>query len=119
VIPHEKRIADKLFTRYFVKPIDTFITMSTKVMNDLKTVTNKPAQQVVHPLYDNFGEALSKKEARNYLGLEENGKLILFFGVIRKYKGLDLLLEAMSLLGDDVQLLIAGEFYDDRKIYDD
>lgn len=120
VIPHEKRIGDKQFTQYFVKPVNAFITMSAKVMEDLKTFTNKPAQQIVHPLYDNFGEALSKQEARKHLNLEEDGKIILFFGFIRKYKGLDVLLEAMKLLKDEnIKLLVAGEFYDDRKMYED
>jgi len=119
VIPHEKRFGDKPFTTYFFKPVDAFVTMSAKVLDDLRTFTAKPAKQIVHPLYDNFGEAINKKEARRKLGLNENDKIILFFGFIRKYKGLDILLEAMSLLNDDIKLLIAGEFYEDRKLYDD
>ena len=122
IIPHEKRIGDTQFTKYFVKPIDAFITMSEKVMQDLKKFTNKPAQQIVHPLYDNFGEALNKQEARKHLSLPQNENIILFFGFIRKYKGLDLLLEAMSLLKSkqpttNIKLLIAGEFYEDQKPY--
>lgn len=120
--PHEKRIGDAAFTRYFMKPVDSFITMSEKVMKDLRELTNKPAKQVVHPLYDNFGEALQKENARQHLGLQKNGKLILFFGFIRKYKGLDLLLKAMALPAikqSGIQLMIAGEFYEDRKMYDD
>ena len=120
--PHEKRPGDKAFTSYFIKPIDAFITMSEKVMKDLKVMTNKPAQQVVHPLYDNFGEALPKDEARKYLTLETSDKIILFFGFIRNYKGLDLLLQAMALpqiKESEIKLLVAGEFYEDRKIYDD
>ena len=123
IIPHEKRFGDTQFTKYFVKPIDAFITMSKKVMQDLKKFTNKPAQQIVHPLYDNFGEAINKQTARKHLGLPENENIILFFGFIRKYKGLDLLLEAMSLLKNNqpttnIKLLIAGEFYEDKKVYD-
>ena len=122
IIPHENRIGDTQFTKYFVKPIDAFITMSEKVMQDLKKFTNKPAQQIVHPLYDNFGEALNKQEARKHLSLPQNENIILFFGFIRKYKGLDLLLEAMSLLKSkqpttNIKLLIAGEFYEDQKLY--
>lgn len=122
IIPHEKRPGDKAFTKYFIKPVDAFITMSEKVMHDLKTLTQKPAQQVVHPLYDNFGEQLPKQEARKHLHLPANEKIILFFGFIRKYKGLDLLLQAMSLPSvkqSGIKLLVAGEFYEDRKIYDD
>ena len=119
VIPHEKRFGDKPFTTYFFNPIDAFVTMSAKVLDDLRTFTTKPAKQIVHPLYDNFGEAINKSEARRKLGLNENEQIILFFGFIRKYKGLDILLEAMSLLNNDIKLLIAGEFYEDRKLYDD
>ncbi len=129
VLPHEKRIGDKRFTAYFLKPVDAFITMSEKVLNDLKLFTNKPAQKIVHPLYDNFGEQVSKTEARKHLGLNTDDKIILFFGFIRKYKGLDILLEAMNVLkgrstvngqqSTEIKLLIAGEFYESRKLYDD
>ena len=120
IIPHEHRPGDKQFTKYFIKPVDAFITMSAKVMADLKLITHKPAKQVVHPLYDNFGEAISKAEARNYLQLPTDEKIILFFGFIRKYKGLDILLEAMKILKEQeagIKLLVAGEFYEDEKLY--
>lgn len=120
--PHERRFGDTAFTNYFIKPADAFITMSKKVMEDLKSITAKPAQQVVHPLYDNFGEIIVKSEARKVLGLPENEKIILFFGFIRKYKGLDLLLKAMafsSIKQSGIKLLVAGEFYEDRKLYDE
>lgn len=127
VMPHEKRIGDKQFTSYFIKPVDAFITMSEKVLNDLRLFTNKPAQKTTHPLYDNFGEQVPKSTARKHLGLNESDRIILFFGFIRKYKGLDILLEAMALLKSKnnstsqpiPKLLIAGEFYEDRKLYDD
>lgn len=122
VIPHEKRPGDKPFTQYFFKPIDAFVTMSEKVLQDLKTFTNKPSQQIVHPLYDNFGEAIDKKVAREILGLPIDAPIILFFGFIRNYKGLDILFRAMSLLKSqmpNLKLLVAGEFYEDRKQYDD
>jgi len=96
--------------------------MSAKVMSDLKSITSKPAQQVVHPLYDNFGEALPKAAARKHLNIDIQEKIILFFGFIRQYKGLDLLLQAMALPGlreSGIKLLIAGEFYEDRKSYDE
>ncbi len=121
VIPHEKRPGDRPFTKYFVEPIDAFVTMSEKVMKDLVSFTNKPAKQVVHPLYDNFGEGISKAEARKKLSIPENEKIILFFGFIRKYKGLDLLLEAMNderIRKSGIKLLIAGEFYEKREEYD-
>ena len=121
VIPHEKRAGDKAFTKYFLKYCDAFITMSEKVMHDLrKFQKEKPAELVPHPLYDNFGSIISKTDARKHLGLPENEKIILFFGFIRKYKGLDLLLQAMSdaqLKQAKIKLLVAGEFYEDDKPY--
>lgn len=119
IIPHEKRAGDKVFTKYFLKCCDAFVTMSEKVLNDLRSFEKtKPAKLVNHPLYDAFGENVSKKEARQHLGLNENDKIILFFGFIRKYKGLDILLDAMTVLKDsDIRLLIAGEFYEDEKPY--
>lgn len=125
IIPHEKRPGDKPFTRYFLKPCDAFITMSEKVMKDLRLFEKaKPALLVEHPLYDNFGPIISKKDARKHLGLAEHDRILLFFGFIRKYKGLDILLEAMHLLkqeagsqSGDLKLLVAGEFYEDQKQY--
>jgi len=124
VIPHEKRPGDKQFTHYFIKPVDAFITMSEKVLGDLRLFApSKPAQLVAHPLYDNFGSILSKEEARKKLNIPQDPFIFLFFGFIRKYKGLDLLLEAVQLLKEKnntaFKVLIAGEFYEDRKQYDD
>ncbi len=125
VIPHEKGFADKLLTNYFVKPVDAFVTMSEKVLMDLRQfVKNKPSLFIPHPLYDNFGEKISKEKAREKLGIAAHEKIILFFGFIRKYKGLDILLKAMKLLINDsetvnIKLLIAGEFYEDKKLYDE
>jgi glycosyltransferase involved in cell wall biosynthesis len=123
IIPHEKRPGDKAFTKYFLKPIDGFITMSEKVLADLhQFAKGKPVQFVPHPLYDNFGEIISKEEARQKLNINKDDKVLLFFGFIRKYKGLDILLNAMKLLKQNsstqtIKLLIAGEFYEDEKNY--
>ncbi|MBC7904668.1 MAG: glycosyltransferase, partial [Gemmatimonadaceae bacterium] len=119
VIPHEKRPGDIPFTKYFLRSCDAFVTMSEKVMQDLKKFEPaKPAVNVEHPLYDNFGPAITKIEARHNLGLNPDDNIILFFGFIRKYKGLDLLLNAMQINKDrPYKLLIAGEFYDDENIY--
>jgi glycosyltransferase involved in cell wall biosynthesis len=123
VIPHEKRFGDKPFTRYFVKPVDAFITMSEKVLNDLRLFTTKKALLTRHPLYDSFGEKISKAMAREKLGIKNDELTILFFGFIRKYKGLDILLDAMKILEGsahkNIKLLIAGEFYEDKKAYDE
>lgn len=128
VLPHEKRPGDVSFTKYFLKSCDAYITMSEKVMNDLRQFEKqKPATQVLHPLYDNFGDIISKQEARHFLrqsGLDirDAEKIILFFGFIRNYKGLDILLEAMAderIKNAGIKLLVAGEFYEDRKTYDE
>jgi len=122
VIPHEKRPGDKLFTRYFIKPIDAFITMSEKVLADLdQFATNDKKKKIVpHPLYDNFGEIISKRKAIAKLKLNEDFSYMLFFGFIRKYKGLDLLLEAMTRIENPkIKLIIAGEFYEDAQPYID
>jgi glycosyltransferase involved in cell wall biosynthesis len=121
VIPHEKRMGDTLLTKYFFSSIHRFVTMSEKVNQDLKTFTQKPSINIVHPIYDNFGDIISKEEARKHLDLPVNEKIILFFGFIRKYKGLDLLLEAMnntSIREANIKLLIAGEFYDNKEEYE-
>lgn len=123
VIPHEKRASDKAFTKYFIKPVDAFVTMSQNVLKDLAAFDNKkPAVYVPHPLYDNFGSKVAKAEARSHLSIPGNVPVIMFFGFIRKYKGLDILLEALPLLRDhlpSLKLLIAGEFYEDKKKYDE
>lgn len=123
IFPHEKIPGEKLLTKYFIKPVDAFITMSEKVLSDLHQFTkNKPAQFIPHPLYDNFGTRISKEEARKKLGINTGDKVLLFFGFIRKYKGLDILLNAIKILNSDsknknLKLLIAGEFYEDEKNY--
>lgn len=119
VLPHEKRPGDRLFTRYFLPACDAFITMSTKVQEDLKTfIQHKPILLLRHPLYDNFGVILNKQEARAELGIDPAKHLLLFFGFIRAYKGLDLLLKSIPLIKDDtIQLIVAGEFYEDATVY--
>ena len=125
IIPHEKRIGDAAFTRYFVKPVDAFISMSEKVLKDLPLFApTKPAKFIPHPLYDNFGEKINSFEARKYLSLDPTAQILLFFGFIRNYKGLDILLDSMKILQQNpatsnIKLLIAGEFYEDRRKYDE
>ena len=122
MIPHEKRIGDRLLTNYFVKTVDGFIAMSEKVKNDIKTFSHKPFSISPHPIFNHFGDPITKLEARLQLGLPKEDKIILFFGYIRKYKGLDLLIHAMAneaikKLG--IQLMIVGEFYEDASAYHD
>lgn len=121
-IPHESRPGDRLFTKYFVKSCDAFLTMSEKVKTDLHSfVTHQPIALASHPLYDNFGGPIDVQQARENLHLPQSDKIILFFGFIRPYKGLDLLLKAMAdprIREAGIRLMIAGEFYEDRKSYD-
>lgn len=120
VIPHEKRIGDRLFTQYFVNQIDKFIAMSASVLDDLKKFdAQKPRKLLYHPVYDHFGEKVEKSVARKRLGISDKSKVILFFGIIRKYKGLKLLLEALSQLEskEGIKLIVAGEFYESQDQY--
>lgn len=121
VIPHEKRIGDMALIRYFVNSVDGFIGMSDSVLKDLDRFdTSKPRAFSPHPLFDNFGEAVNKVEAYEKLGLELSTEYMLFFGFIRDYKGLDLLLKAMAderIKQLNVKLIVAGEFYTDAKPY--
>jgi glycosyltransferase involved in cell wall biosynthesis len=120
MLPHEKRNGDVLLSRYFVKSCHYFITMTEKVDYDLHQIKETAISILIpHPLYDGYGNAVSKTEAAAYLKLDPEKKYILFFGLIRKYKGLDILLHAMADSSIDVNLIIAGEFYEDRKYYDD
>lgn len=124
VIPHEKRFGDMQFIKYFVKNNDGFIVMSEKVKQDLLSIDkNAVSRHHVHPLYDHFGEQIDKEKAREKLGIPRDKKLLLFFGFIRKYKGLDLLIRTMYDLPDDYHLIIAGETYEDfapyQKMIDD
>lgn len=123
LIPHEHRPGDRLFSRYFVGSNDAFVTLSRSVLDDIDHFDprkRKPRTYSPHPLYDHYGTTLDRAEACRLLGLEENHRYVLFFGFIREYKGLDLLLDAMSdprLRELDVKLLVAGEFYGDPKPY--
>jgi glycosyltransferase involved in cell wall biosynthesis len=121
IIPHEKRPGDRALSSYFVNSVDGFVAMSHSVMEDLSAFTReKPKVYCPHPLYDNFGDAISKQEAKKKLGLDPATRYVLFFGFIRDYKGLDLLLESFgtgTLKNSGIKLLVAGEFYSDPAPY--
>ena len=121
VIPHEHRIGDKMFSKYFVRSIHGFVAMSLSVLQDLRLFTaDKPAEFCPHPLYDHYGQRLQRSEALQLLKLDDSCRYVLFFGFIRTYKGLDLLLEAFAdewLRQSDVKLIVAGEFYGDSTPY--
>lgn len=121
IIPHEKRVGDKMLANYFVNSVDGFVAMSDSVLADLRKLDRrKPKVFSPHPLFDNFGEAVNKVEAYEKLGLEVHNEYMLFFGFIRDYKGLDLVLQAMAderIRELNVKLIVAGEFYTDSKPY--
>tara|TARA_B100001287_G_scaffold251189_1_gene232220 strand:- start:550 stop:1668 length:1119 start_codon:yes stop_codon:yes gene_type:complete len=121
VFPHRKIPFQKNLIKFFLKKMDAFIVMSESVKNDLnKFKINAPVHKSLHPLYNNFGVMLDKKLARSKLKVAPNYNYILFFGFIRKYKGLDFLIEAMSnkLINErKIKLIIAGEFYENEKYY--
>jgi D-inositol-3-phosphate glycosyltransferase len=121
MIPHERRPGDTLFSKYFVKQVDGFVAMSESVLRDIGTFDrDKPKKLCMHPLYDHFGEIRPKADACEALDIDPDIPYILFFGLIRDYKGLDILLRAMvqpdvKELG--VKLIVAGEFYSDPTQY--
>ena len=122
MIPHEKSLLDKLFAPHLVKSMDGFVALSKSVLNDIASLDmqNKPKCFVPHPLYDHFGEIIGRNESVKQLNLDDNYHYMLFFGLVRAYKGLDLLIDAFAddrLRKYPVKLIVAGEFYDDPKPY--
>jgi glycosyltransferase involved in cell wall biosynthesis len=118
LIPHEKRFFDTFFNRIFVKSYDGFIVLSESVKKDLLAIDPSAKHCLLkHPSYNQFGEKIARKEAAAALGLDPTKKILLFFGLIRNYKGLDLLLQAFSNLNKEFILLIAGEVYGDEITY--
>jgi glycosyltransferase involved in cell wall biosynthesis len=116
IIPHERRLGDIVFTRYAFKQADHFIVQSDAVETELlKYFPDAIYRKVPHPVYENFGKAIPKEEARNALDIHA-AKIILYFGYVRAYKGLLVLIEAMKQL-KDITLLAVGEFYDDEAKY--
>ena len=121
IIPHEKRIGDYFLTKYFIRSCDAFLTLSSSVLDELNKFTKSSFKKFIpHPIYDIFGRSINKEKALISLGLNPKDKHLLFFGFVRKYKGLDLLLNAMAddrILSMGIKLIIAGEFYDDEIDY--
>ena len=121
IVPHEHRIGDKMFATYFCNSVDGFVAMSDSVLNDLTLFDSvKPRVFCRHPLYDNFGKQVDREEALSELGLDTNNRYMLFFGLIRDYKGLDIMLKAYAdsrLRKMGVKLIVAGEFYNNAEKY--
>ena len=119
VIPHEHRPGDTLFTKYAFAFTDAFIVMSDAVEKDLHTMVRRPSyRKAAHPVYEIFGAAVPKDAARARLGLGA-GKVVLFFGYVRKYKGLHTLIDAMTLIprAMNITLLVVGEYFGDEQDY--
>lgn len=122
VEPHEHHAVDRPFNRYFLRSVDGFVYMSEQVHGELSAYTSAPALFSPHPLFENFGERVERSEACVRLGLNPEYRYVLFFGLIRDYKGLDLLLDAWARLRREGQtqgrkLIVAGEFYTAREPY--
>lgn len=121
IVPHEKRFFDSAFTDYFLNSCHGFLSMSKEVQAQAQALQpNKKVAYVAHPMYDMFGSAQTKKDAKEQLGLNPNYNYLLFFGFIRKYKGLNLLLDSFAKVDREkykVKLIIAGEFYEPSEPY--
>ncbi len=119
VEPHEHHITDKPFNRYYLGAVDGFVYMSEQVNRELKRYTDAPAIFSPHPMFENFGARVERTEACRHLRIDANEQYLLFFGLIREYKGLDILLSAWNRVRrDGLRLIVAGEFYDDREKYE-
>ena len=122
VEPHEQHLTVRPFNRYFLSAVDGFVYMSEQVHGELRAYTDAPALFSPHPLFENFGQPIERSEACARLGLDPTTRYALFFGLIRDYKGLDLLLDAWARLrkegaADDCKLIVAGEFYTSKEPY--
>jgi len=121
VEPHEGIPVGRMLNSYFLRSCDGFITMSSSVYNDLKaTSVIRPVRKVSHPVYNIFGDQVDRLIACRKLDLDPERKHLLFFGMIRGYKGLDLLIRVMAnpkLSHLNLKLLVAGEFYEDKEKY--
>lgn len=119
VIPHETKFFDKPFSKWFLKQNDLCVAMSDSVLADMLLLAPQvPHICQPHPLYDHFGTKMEQAEARSSLGLKQNLKTLLYFGLIRDYKGLDMLIDAFGRLPEDYQLVIAGESYGSFEKYE-
>lgn len=121
IIPHESRPGDRLFTKYFVGAVDGFVAMTQSVLEEISIFDrNKPRLLSPHPIFDNFGALRPKAEAIEKLGLSGEYRYMMFFGFVRDYKGLDLLLDAYAdprFRTSDIRLIIAGEYYSNKEQY--
>ena len=119
-VAHEKRLGDAILVNYFLNKCKSHFTLSEKVKQDIYKINNSVSvESLFHPIYNTYSKITDKDSALKRLNLNE-GKYILFFGLIRKYKGLDLAIKAMSnksIIKKNIKLIIAGEFYDSEEKY--
>lgn len=121
IIPHEKKPGDNFLTRFFIKSIDGAVTLSDVVQKDIEYLRKEiPVCVAPHPLFDIYGKKINRNDALSSLKLDPGSLYLLFFGFIREYKGLDLLIKALCdsrLQGKNLKLIVAGEFYNDEMVY--
>ncbi len=121
-LPHERRPGDVLLGKFFLRSCDGLIVMSDKVKQDVHELgVDASIRQINHPIYNTFGDPLPRPDARDKLGLPSKAPTLLFFGFVRRYKGLHILLKAMPQIVErlpNVRLVVAGEFYDDKSFYE-
>lgn len=122
MMPHEKSVLDRLLPPRFVKSMDGFVALSESVLKDVDRLdkSGKPKAWAPHPIYDHYGPREPREVALERLGLDPNDRYLLFFGLVRAYKGLDLLIDAFAddrLRKYPIRLLVAGEFYDAKEPY--
>ena len=121
VIPHEKRPGDIMLTKFFMNCIDGAVVLSDSVQKEVENFRKDiPVCYTPHPLFDTYGKKLNRNDALSALKLDQNCLYLLFFGFIRNYKGLDILIRAFSdsrLRGKNLKLLVAGEFYENETLY--
>jgi len=123
VIPHEKQAGWKAMSKYLLSACDGYIVLSASLLDDLKIFTDSTIKGFIpHPVYEHFGKAVDRNKAADRLGLDPSLRYLLFFGMIRKYKGLDLIIRAFAEMRyrvPDLRLIVAGEFYSGEKEYMD
>ena len=119
-IPHEKNIFDNDLNNFFGKQIDFFTTLSEFVAKQINNQYKKPIWSGFHPINENLLPIINQNEVRRKLNWEQSTNYVLFFGLIRKYKGLDLLIKSFStkiLMNKNIKLYVAGECYENPKKY--
>lgn len=123
VVPHDKKIGDSFFSKRYFNQCDAFVTLSQAVTDDIQKFVKTPVCKIIpHPVYDIFGDAVSRESALKKLDLFPGFRYLLFFGLVKEYKGLEVLIEALSnpiIKNQKIKLIVAGEFYEDRKQYND